>query len=243
MAKGSNDGKTIVRCRFVLIAAIAVACQTYTAPAQASEFSGIATLTSEYIYRGRAMSSGDPAIQLGLDFEHDSGFFAGLWGSSIDLRSRFGERDTELDLYAGYHFALQAPIAFSASLLRYTYPGQTGAHSYDYNEALVVATLYEHYSVELGYTGDLNGLGEVGRHWELRTEWPVAGAWVVSAGLGQVDRTSLGVERYLYWDAGASARFSWLTVDLRYFDNEKPDTLAANVSADSQVVVSLSVAF
>ena len=75
------------------------------------------------------------------------------------------------------------------------------------------------------------------------SSWPVAGAWVVSAGLGQVDRTSLGVERYLYWDAGASARFSWLTVDLRYFDNEKPDTLAANVSADSQVVVSLSVAF
>jgi len=243
MPKGSKDGKIVFRCKPVWIAVIAVACQTYTAAAPASEFSGIATLTSEYIYRGRAMSSGDPAIQLGLDYEHDSGFFAGLWGSSIDLQSRFGERDTEVDFYVGYHFALQAPISFSASLLRYTYPGQTGAHSYDYNEALVTATLYEHYSVELGYTGDLNGLGEVGRHWELRTEWPVAGAWVVSAGLGQDDRTSLGVERYLYWDAGASARFSWLTVDLRYFDNERPDTLATDVSADSQFVVSLSVAF
>jgi uncharacterized protein (TIGR02001 family) len=243
MAKGSNDGKTIFRCKLVLIAVTGAACQAYTVAAPASEFSGIATLTSEYIYRGRAMSSGDPAIQLGLDYEHDSGFFVGLWGSSIDLRNRFGERDTEVDFYAGYHFALQAPILFSASLLRYTYPGQTGAHSYDYNEALVAATLYEHYSVELGYTSDLYGLGEVGRHWELRTEWPVAGAWVVSAGLGQVDRTSLGVERYLFWDAGASARFAWLTVDLRYFDNERPDTLAADVSADSQVVLSLSVAF
>ena len=242
MSKGSNDDQTVSRRTLVLIAVIAV-CETYPAVSLASEFSGIATLTSEYIYRGRAMSSGDPAVQLGLDYEHDSGFFAGLWGSTIDLQSRFGERDAELDFYVGYHFVSQAPISFSATLLRYTYPGQTGAHSYDYNEALVAATLYEHYSVEFGYTKDLSGRGEVGRHWELRTEWPVASAWVVSVGLGQADRTSLGVERFLHWDAGASARFSWLTVDLRYFDNERPDTLAADMSADSQFVISLSVAF
>ena len=243
MPKGSNDGEAVSRRTLVLIAVIAAACQTYPAVSQASEFSGIATFTSEYIYRGRAMSSGDPAIQLGLDYEHDSGLFAGLWGSAIDLQTRFGGRDAELDFYVGYHFASQAPVSFSATLLRYTYPGQTGAHSYDYNEALVTATLYEHYFVEMGYTKNLNGLGEVGRHWELRIEWPVDSAWVISAGLGQTDRTSLGVERYLHWDAGASARFSWLTVDLRYFDNERPDTLATDVSADSQFVISLSVAF
>ncbi len=243
MAKGSNDGEKVNHCKLAWITVMAATCQTYPTVLLASEFSGIATLTSQYIYRGRAMSGGDPAIQLGLDYEHDSGLFAGLWGSTIDLQTRFGERDAELDFYVGYHFASQAPISFSATLLRYTYPGQTGAHSYDYNEALVAATFYEHFSVEIGYTDDLNGLGEVGRHWELRTEWPVASAWVISAGLGQVDRTSLGVERYLHWDAGASARFSWLTVDLRYFDNERPDKLAATVSADSQFVISLSVAF
>lgn len=243
MPKGSNDDQTVSRRKLVLVAVIAAACHTHPAVSLASEFSGIATLTSEYIYRGRAKSSGDPAIQLGIDYEHDSGLFAGLWGSTIDLQTRFGKRDVETDFYVGYHFASQAPLSFSATLLRYTFPGQTGAHSYDYNEVLVAATLYKHYSVEIAYTNDLNGLGRVGRHWELRTEWPVASAWVISAGLGQDDRTSRGVERFLHWDAGASARFSWLTVDLRYFDNERPDTLAADVSADSQLVISLSVAF
>jgi len=243
MSKGSNDGQTVSRRKVYLIAVIAVACQTYAEVSAASEFAGIATLTSQYIYRGQAISSGDPAVQLGLDYEHESGLFAGLWGSTIDLQTRFSERDAEMDYYVGYHFASQAPVSFSATLLRYTFPGQTGARSYDYNEALVAATLYEHYSVEIAYTNDLNGLGRVGRHWELRTEWPVASAWVISAGLGQADRTSLGVERYLHWDAGASARFSWLIVDLRYYENERPDTLAADMSADSQFVISLSVAF
>ena len=45
----------------------------------ASEFSGVATLTSEYIYRGLKMSNGDPALQMGLDYEHDTGLFVGVF--------------------------------------------------------------------------------------------------------------------------------------------------------------------
>lgn len=225
-----------------LLAVIVGTCLVFPALATASELSGIATLTSEYIYRGRALSGDDPALQLGFDYDHDSGLFAGVWGSTIDLQSQSSERDTEVDYYVGYHFESQAPISISATLLRHTYPGQTGT-SYDYNEALVAATLFEHYSLEFAYTNDYYGFGEPARYWELRTEWPVASAWVASAGLGQVDRTSLGVERFLYWDAGASARFSWVTVDLRYFDHDRSDTRANGASSDSQLVISLSVAF
>jgi uncharacterized protein (TIGR02001 family) len=208
-----------------------------------SGFSGIATLTSQYVYRGQALSDGNPAIQLGLDYELDSGVFAGIWGSTIDLRSVFGSRDTELNYYIGYHYAPQRPVSVAATLLHYAYPGQTGPHNYDHNEYLVTAMFRERYSIEFGYTNDLYGLGRVGRHWELRADQPVANAWVISAGLGQNDMTDIDVDRYLYWDIGASARFSRLTVDLRWFDNENPDTLPDYVSADSQYVVSLSVAF
>ncbi len=211
--------------------------------AAAAEFSGVATLTSEYIYRGLEMSDGDPALQLGLDFEHDTGLFIGAWASMIDIRSAMGSRDTELDYYAGFHYTAKSPLSASVTVLRYTYPGQTGSHSYDYNEVLIGATWRERYSIEFGYSSNLYGLERIARHWELRSEWPVANAWVIGASLGGNDMSDAGISRYLHWDVGASARFSRLTVDLRWYDNEKLDGFAAASSAGSQIVLSLSAAF
>ncbi len=216
---------------------------TSASDAVASEFSGVATLSSEYIYRGLKMSDGNPAFQLGLDYEHGTGFFVGAWASTIDLLSPVGQRDIELDYYAGFHYLGNAPISATITLLRYTYPGQTGTHPYDYNEVLVGATWREHYSVELGYTNSLYGLDRTARHWELRSEWPIANAWMISATLGGTDMSDAGVSRYLHWDLGASARFSRLTFDLRWFDNEQPDGFATNSSANAQVVLSISAAF
>ena len=172
---------------FPLIVLTLLGSQVYAPDANTSELSGVAALTSEYIYRGLALSDGDPAFQLGLDYEHDTGLFIGVWASTIDLSSAMGQRDMELDYYAGFHYAAQAPLAATITVLRYTYPGQTGAHSYNHNEVLVGATWREHYSIELGYTSDLYGLGRIGRHWELRSGWPVAHAWVISAALGGND--------------------------------------------------------
>jgi len=211
--------------------------------ARASELSGVATLTSEYIYRGLAKSDGNPAAQLGIDYEHDTGLFVGVWASTVDLHSAVGQRDLELDYYAGYHYESQAPLTATVTFLRYTYPVHTGAHRYRHNEVLVSVSFLEHYSIELGYTNNLNGLNRIGRHWELRSEWPIANAWVVGAALGGNDMSDAGVSRYLYWDVGVSARFSRLTVDLRWFDNEQPDGFAARVSANSQFVLSVSAAF
>jgi len=226
-----------------LIVLTLLGSQVYAPDANTSELSGVAALTSEYIYRGLALSDGDPAFQLGLDYEHDTGLFIGVWASTIDLSSALGQRDLELDYYAGFHYASQAALAATITVLRYTYPGQTGAHSYNHNEVLVGATWREHYSIELGYTSDLYGLGRIGRHWELRSEWPVAHAWVISAALGGNDLSDVGASRYLHWDIGASARISRLTVDARWYDNEKPDGFAAQASANSQFVVSVSAAF
>ncbi len=211
--------------------------------AVASEFSGAATLTSQYIYRGLKMSDGDPAFQLGVDYEHDTGIFVGIWASTIDIRSAISSRDTELDYYAGFHYEAGSPITATVTVLRYSFPGQSGMHSYDYNEVLLGATWLEHYSIELGYTSNLYGLSRIGRHWELRSEWPVANFWVIGVALGGNDLSDVGVSRYLHWDVGASARFSRLTFDLRWYDNQRPDGFAAQSSADSQVVLSISAAF
>lgn len=205
--------------------------------------SGLVTLTSQYIHRGLAVSAGDPALQLGLDYEHGSGVFGGVWASTIDLESPFSKRDAELDFYLGYHFAPDGPLALTATAIRYTYPGQQGPIDYDYGEALLTATLHERLSLELGYAPDLYGRGGSGRHWELRYERPVDSAWVLSAGLGRNDLTDYGGSRYLHWDLGASARYARLTFDLRWHDGEQPGARIGGAHADSELVLSLSTAF
>lgn len=211
--------------------------------ANASELSGAATLTSEYIYRGLEKSDGNPALQLGLDYEHDTGLFAGIWASTIDLSTAAGQLDIELDYYAGFHFDPDAPASATLTVLRYTYPGQPGTQSYDYTEVLASASWREHYSLELGYASNLYGFDSIARHWELRSEWPIANAWVVGAALGGNDMSDAGVSRYLHWDVGASARFSHLTLDLRWYDNERVDGYPALSLANSQIVLSISAAF
>lgn len=229
--------------RFPLMMFTLLALQPWLPDTRASELSGSATLTSEYIYRGLAMSDGDPAFQLGLDYAHDSGFFIGAWGSTIDLGGPASQRDYELDFYAGYHHQFQAPFTATVTLLRYTYPGQEGFHDYDYNELLLSATWREHYSIEFGYTNDLYGHDVSSRHWEVQFDWPIANAWVVGAALGRNDLSEYGGSRYYYWNVGASARYSRLIVDVRWFDNESPYGFVAAASAGSQFVLSLSVPF
>lgn len=229
-----------VALRFVGVIAGTVAIQPC---ALAGELSGIATLTSQYIYRGLAWSDGNPAGQAGLDYESNSGVFAGAWASTIDLPSPDGGRDTELDYYAGYQFAPEKPVSMSISLVRYTYPGSSADRAYDYSEALVSLALHKRYSIEFGYSDDVYGRDATGRHIELRADWPLQSAWVINAGAGLNDLEDLGASRFAYWDIGASARLSWLTVDLRWFDNQVPDGGLAYLSAGSQFVVSLSASF
>lgn len=210
---------------------------------QAGELSGSASLASQYIYRGQALSDGNPAVQLGIDYEHETGVFGGMWSSTVDQHSPFITRYIELDYYLGYHYAASAPVSFSVSLMRYTYPGQQGIYDYDYTEALATVTLLERLSLEYAYTDEVYGFDSIGRHLELRYDQSVASAWVISAGLGSNDLRDLSGSRYLHWDIGASARFSWLTVDLRWYDNEVPEGFIGRLSAGSELVVTLTGAF
>lgn len=212
-------------------------------PVTASELAGTVSLTSQYIYRGQALSDGNPALQAGIDYAHDSGFFAGIWASSVDLPNPVGRRDLEADYYLGYQYVADAPLSASLSVVRYTYPRQSGNRDYDFTEALLTAIVNDRYSIEFGFSNDIYGWDATGRHLELRGDWPLRNAWVVSAGLGYNDIEDQGTSNYLYWDVGASARYSRLTLDLRWYDNETPRGTFGWLSAESQLVATLSVAF
>lgn len=66
---------------------------------------GGATLASQYRFRGISLSDEKAAIQGTINVNHDSGFYAGLWASSLDGFGELGGSNVELDLYGGYKTA------------------------------------------------------------------------------------------------------------------------------------------
>ncbi len=87
-----------------LLSGVALLCVSAPALAEDSipgEFSTTIGFVSEYSFRGIAQSDERPALQGSIDWSHDSGFYAGVWGTNVDFNDG-DEAQLETDLYAGY---------------------------------------------------------------------------------------------------------------------------------------------
>lgn len=94
---------------------IAAALLTTGAAAQA-DVSGSIGIASSYLFRGFDLSDGSAAVSGSLDYAHDSGLYAGVWGSSGD--DSYG---TEYDLYAGFAGELSG-FGYDIGYIDYNYP-------------------------------------------------------------------------------------------------------------------------
>ena len=82
--------------------ASAVAMGTMAIPTTASAEVGYnATVSSMYLWRGQDVSQG-PAISGGIDYSHDSGFYASAWASSGYTGDPAVGGGYELDLWLGF---------------------------------------------------------------------------------------------------------------------------------------------
>jgi uncharacterized protein (TIGR02001 family) len=97
------------------------------APAAAADLghgisiSGGATVVSDYRFRGISQTNIKPALQGTFTISHASGFYATVWGSSIDDYVEDGA-DQELDLIGGYKHTWGG-TTLDVGLLYYYYPG------------------------------------------------------------------------------------------------------------------------
>ena len=97
---GSKAKSTIVGLSAILLATTAAPAFAQEESSSGITVSGNAAVTSDYRFRGLSFSDGDIAIQGGIDVAHESGFYIGTWGSSIEDSPTFGH--TELDVYGGW---------------------------------------------------------------------------------------------------------------------------------------------
>ncbi len=83
--------------------------------AQGLSFSAGAAVTSNYMSRGATQSNNRAVLQFYGEVEA-SGFYAGVWASTV----RLAPDDLEVDLYAGYRFSVGS-ASFDIGYARYWY--------------------------------------------------------------------------------------------------------------------------
>ncbi len=195
-------------------------------PASAQEsqhqFSANATLASNYIFRGTSLSDDKPALQLGGDYEHSSGFYAGVWGSNYDLA---GKTEIEIDWWGGYYAQINDNLGIDLSATRYYYY-DVGGHTTEYK---IGADLYD---------------GSVAAHYDQHLEtWYFEAAY----GFGLTEQLSLTPSAGLltFRESGNSSEYN-LGLVLDYSINDYFNAFAGAAYQEvtkSAYVVGVTVAF
>ena len=113
------------------------------------------TLTTDYIYRGISQTNNDPAIQGSFDISHESGVYAGIWASNVDLDDPDasgplgGNNNIELDLYVGIAGETSYGLGWDIGWLRYQYPHASGLNFNEIYGGLNYSPLE---AMDLGFT-------------------------------------------------------------------------------------------
>ena len=175
---------------------IAMGVTTLLAGPAMAEISGNVALTSNYMFRGVSQNDNSWAIQGGLDYAHDSGFYIGLWGSNVD-DSFYNGSSLELDTYAGWGGDV-GPVSLDVGFLRYNYPDQTGGTSEVDTDEYHIGVSKDFGVASVGFTAyyspDWFNLGD-GQYYHLGVDVPVSSFTLSAAyGMTRIDENAAGVD-------------------------------------------------
>ena len=251
------------RTRRARIAAILIALLGI-ADAQAGT-SGNVSLTSDYVFRGVSQSNQEPALQGGVEYAADSGFYIGGWGSSIswlsDLSSSAApiSSNLELDVYGGYRGKFSEAVSYDVGALYYWYPGDfpSGFNSADTLEVYAGVSVAASEKVSLGakYSGsttDLFGYADSSGsgYLDLSATFAVADGWSIGAHAGKQWIEGAGNDAFEYtdWKLGVTKSFeNGFSVGLAYTGTDADDALYTNPFgnkvADDTVALTITKAF
>lgn len=196
-------------------------------------------LISNYVFRGMTYTQERPAVQGGFDYAHDSGLYAGVWGTNVSSEAINGA-SLEIDVYGGYawqHGDWHADIG----LLQFYYPEHPrlpgSRERYDTLEAHVAAgwrmlslkyshTLTDFFGFNAASMGAGRGRSRGSGYLVLSAEFPLAQNLVLDGHLGRQRVRNYGEYNYTDWRLGLTHSFGtgW-TATLAYTDTDADDAL------------------
>lgn len=203
-------------------------------PTKAFTITGMASLVSDYRFRGISLSDKDIAIQGSIRVDHKSGFYVAVWASSIE---QLNGAETEVDVYGGWAGDINGWKP-DIGVYGYLYPGGTGVDYYEAYAALsrdvgpVTATVGFNYAPDQdnlvkdnSYVfGALNlGIPNSPLSFNARVGYE-DGAF---ADGGKID-----------WQLGAAIKYEMLSLGVAYVDTDRDFRLA-----DPGVLATLTASF
>lgn len=193
----------------LLRSAAAAALMAIGGQARAAEFSGTATLASDYVFRGVSQSRERPVAQFGVQLDGARGFYALAWASTVEYEDAPQVR-TELDYGIGWAGSIGADWAVDLSLTRYDYPA---ARDWAYAELVGTLEWREAVWLTLGWSPDTFATGERAMYGQLGLRLPIDEAWQFEIALGEFRLDDVLGRSYTHAQAGvtwsASERLDW----------------------------------
>ncbi len=235
--------------------------------AAAGRFSGSARVTSDYVYRGYTRSDNGPAFQGNADYEHASGWFGGVWVSSVDFSTMDIEHDAlespeeeaaegnypaatiEISPYVGLDAKLDRSWRLQGVVAGYIYDGRVLDTRYDYYELYAQLHYLEQFSLRLGVAPNAYGYQQTGMNVDVQAKYPLTDVLELSAGAGYDTVTAVPGYSQLYWSMGCRWYLSsHIALEARYYGAEpfaavqKVDAFPEPVQA-APIQVSFTVGF
>ncbi len=193
-------------------------------------------LTSDYRFRGLSLSDKDFAIQGSFNVNHESGFFIGTWGSSIES---FNGAELELDLYGGYSGNFTDTLSYTIGFLAHTYPGSSGGTDYVEPYASISgSTGSVSWTLGGAYAPDQDNIGGTDNiYLYANTSFPLSEKISANASLGFEDG-AFGNKKW-DWNLGLSYSFQKYSLSVSYIDTAN----SGSTNGDAGVIASLSATF
>lgn len=234
---------------------LSVATLSLSAPARAQDaipgdFSTTIGFASEYSFRGIAQSDEHPALQGAIDWSHESGFYAGIWGSNVDFNDG-DEASVEADIYAGYSGEIEG-FTYDLGGIYYAYPGADSDLDYDFAEAAAsvgydfgVAALSTAVNYSPDYFAGSNDATYLAAYADVPLPFlPLDTKLGANAGHQWIDdNDAFGVEDYMDWGIGLSANVEGFDIGVKYIDTDLDETEDCADGCEKRVIFSLSKSF
>lgn len=161
-----------------------------------AEISANIGATSNYLWRGVTQTNDDAAVQGGVDYAHDSGFYLGTWASNVT-------GGQELDLYGGFGGEF-SEVGYDIGLIQYIYPNFSNS---DFTEAYGSLS-YGPVTAGLAYTvsGENNGgaFDDGDLYYYVSASTDLGDGWGLGGTIGHYDFDNAGAGDYSHGQVDVS---------------------------------------
>ncbi len=222
----------LARCIIVSLAGAVMAAHAQEAPPPVT---GSLAITSDYLFRGLTQTNRKPALQGSLQYDHTSGFYAGVWGSSISWLSDYEgvSSSIELDLYAGFKGGFGEGWTYDVGVLRYQYPGQFPDGFTSPNTTEVYASIgWKTLSAKYWYaTTNAFGFTDSEKSDYIEVNWnqPFADIWTFNAHAGHQTIDGLSDADYTDYKVGVTVTLPHaFSLAAAYSDTDAKESVYTN---------------